>query len=202
MSIRLMIFDCDGVMFDSRAANQAFYNHILANFGLSEMEPDQINYIHMATAIESVDHIMPPELREKAQAFRLTVDYSPFFPLMVMEPELRGLLEFLRPDRKTAIATNRSNTIGPLLEQFELADRFDMVVSSLDVSRPKPDPECLNNIMAELGVSTAETLYIGDSEVDAQTARAAGVPLIAYQNPKLDAWRHIQSLNQVKGLLD
>jgi len=49
-----VIFDCDGVMFDSRQANINFYNHLLAHFDLQPLTEDQVAYVHMHTADESV----------------------------------------------------------------------------------------------------------------------------------------------------
>jgi len=52
-----VVFDCDGVMFDSRQANINFYNHLLAHFGLPLLREEQVAYIHMATADESIRYV-------------------------------------------------------------------------------------------------------------------------------------------------
>ena len=81
--IRVVIFDCDGVMFDSRTSNIAFYNHLLAHFGLPPMTEDKTDLVHMATADESIRHVFEgsPYL-EEALEYRLTMDYTPFFQAM------------------------------------------------------------------------------------------------------------------------
>jgi len=202
MVYRLVIFDCDGVMFESRRANEAFYNHIRARFGLPPMSLEELDYVHMATSEESVNFIIPDErIRAEAQAYRLTVDYRPFARLMVMEPGLPDLLRFLKPEYYTAVSTNRSNTINPILEDFGLAPYFDLVVSCLDVSRPKPDPESINLILETLKIPASQALFIGDSEVDAATAQAAGVDLGAYRNSALPAKYHLEHLEQVKTIV-
>ena len=201
MSICLVVFDCDGVMFDSREANVAFYDAIRAHFSLPPLNEIESDYVHMATTVESVDYIMPERLREAAQAYRLTLDYAPFTGLMAMEPHLLNLLKFLKPTYKTAVATNRSNTIRSLLDDFGLTPYFDLVVSCLDVTRPKPDPEPLRLIMDRLGAVEEETIFIGDSEVDAETARGAGVPLVAYRNRALTAAYHISHLSEIKEIV-
>ena len=43
--VRVVIFDCDGVMFDSKRANEAYYNHILAHFGKPQMNGRQSDII-------------------------------------------------------------------------------------------------------------------------------------------------------------
>lgn len=203
MSYELIIFDCDGVMFDSRAANIAFYNHIRSRFNLPDMSPEQVDYVHRATAEESVNYIIPDEdgMREAAQKYRLGIDYSPFNDMMVIEPHLVELLEFLGKNHKTAVCTNRSNTIMALLDQFGLTSYFDVIVSALDVTRPKPDPEMVEKVLSSLEVPAEKALFVGDSISDAQAARSAGVRLVAFGNKALAADYHIDALDRMKDIL-
>lgn len=193
-----VIFDCDGVMFDSRLANINFYNHLLGRFGLPPLAEDKVEFIHMHTADESVRYIFEgsPHV-EEAQAYRLEMDYSPFIRDMVMEPGLIELLELLRPAFGLAVATNRSNTIGGVLEWSGLARYFDIVVSSLDVTHPKPHPESLFKIIEFFEIGPEDSLYVGDSLVDCETARAAGVPFVAYKNRELRAAHHVEHLMEI-----
>jgi HAD superfamily hydrolase (TIGR01509 family) len=202
MSISAVIFDCDGVMFDSRQANINFYNHILTHFGLPPMTAEDIEFVHMNTVVESLNHIFgdSPYLAE-AQEYRLQLDYIPFIKDMVMEPGLKEVLDFLKPDFGLAVATNRSSTIGKVLELNGLSHYFDIVVSSLDVKNPKPHPEPVFKILDFFGIEPRECLYVGDSEVDFQVCLAAGVPLIAYKNKSLQAHIHVESLAKIKDIL-
>ena len=202
MKVSAVIFDCDGVMFDSRQANINFYNHILSHFGLPPMTAEDIAFVHMNTAVESLNHIFrdSPYLAE-AQEYRLQLDYIPFVRDMVMEPGLKEVLDFLKPRCGLAVATNRSNTIGKVLELNGLTHYFDIVVSSLDVANPKPHPEPILKILDFFGIEPDECCYIGDSEVDFEVCQAAGVPLIAYKNKSLGAPIHIESLVELKEIL-
>jgi len=194
-SFAAVIFDCDGVMFDSRRSNISFYNHLLSHFGLPLLRDEQAAYIHMATADESVRCIFrgTPYL-EQALAYRFQMDYTPFIQDMVPEPGLRELLALLKPSCGLAVATNRSNTIQKVLESYGLADAFDIVVCSLDVTRPKPHPESLFKILDFFSIRPDQALYVGDSTVDAETAKAASVPFVAYKNRNLDAAFHVEQL--------
>ncbi len=201
--ISAVIFDCDGVMFDSRQANVNYYNHILAQFDLPPMTEAEVDFVHMNTAVESVHHIFrgtPHE--EQAQAYRMQMDYTPFIKDMVMEPGLKELLKELKPKFGLAVATNRSNTIGKVLESNGLDPYFDIVVSSLDVENPKPHPESIFKIIDFFGIEPEECIYIGDSEVDQATCQAGGIPLIAYKNKDLEAQFHVKNLADVKGCID
>jgi HAD superfamily hydrolase (TIGR01549 family) len=200
---KAVIFDCDGVMFDTAKANMAYYNHILNHFGKPGMTPEQFAYTHMHTVDESLAHlfISPADL-EAAGAFRKKMSYRPFLRLMEMEPDLVSLIDYLRPVFRTAIATNRTDTMQSVLESNGLTAAFDLVVTALDVAKPKPFPDQLVKILSHFELEPEQAVYIGDSEVDATAAHAAGVPFAAYANRKLEAQYHISRLRQVKTILN
>jgi phosphoglycolate phosphatase len=201
-NISAVIFDCDGVMFDSRQSNIHFYNHLLARFGLPPMTENKIAYVHMSTADESIRHIFEgTPYTEQALAYRWEMDYTPFIKSMIMEPCLREVLESLKPLFGLAVATNRSNTIGKVLDMNGLSGYFDIVVSSMDVKNPKPHPESLWTILRFFAIDAQQAVYIGDSPVDFETARAASVPFIAYKNMSLEADFHAERMRDILSLL-
>lgn len=200
--LRLVVFDCDGVLFDSREANRGYYDHLRKAFGHRPMTEDELEYVHSHNAVLSTRHIFRhwPEQLERAESYRASIDYSPFLRHMVME---EGLLEFLSEIRKdclTAISTNRTTTMPAVLEMSGLGDYFDLVVTALDVENPKPHPEALEKILGHFGVTPGEAVYIGDSEVDREHAAAAGVRLIAFRNPRLTADYHVRSFREAARL--
>jgi HAD superfamily hydrolase (TIGR01509 family) len=198
----VVIFDCDGVMFDSKQANIHFYNHLLARFNLPVMKEDEINFCHQHTADESIRRIFKgTPYMDEAFAYRLKMDYTPFLKDMIIEPGLKDLLEALKGKYGLAVATNRSNTIQQVLEIFDLKAYFEIVVSSLDVERPKPHPESIFKILRFFGSLASEALYIGDSGVDQQTARSAGTVFVAYKNDTLEADFHVSRLMDVVSIL-
>ena len=200
--ISAVIFDCDGVMFDSRQANIHFYNHLLSRYGLPPLSEEQMDYVHMNTADLSVRHIFEgTPFTDEAQAYRLQMDYTPFIQDMVMEPGLKELLEDLRIRVGLAVATNRSNTIGNVLDQYGLTALFDIVVSSLDVMNPKPHPESIFKILDFFKLNPDQAVYIGDSPIDLATAEAAGVHFIAYGNGGLAASLRAETMVDVQKIL-
>jgi phosphoglycolate phosphatase-like HAD superfamily hydrolase len=48
-NLRVVAFDCDGVLFDTAEANRAYYNHILAHFGRPPMDRQQLLFVHTHT---------------------------------------------------------------------------------------------------------------------------------------------------------
>ncbi len=201
--LKLIVFDCDGVMFDSREANRRYYNDMLAAFSLPPMNEEEFAFVHMHNVTDSVNHIFrhaPPELVTEVHRFRAGLDYTPYLSFMVMEADLIDFLEFAGKHYKLAISTNRTTTMRPLLKTFQLDGYFDKVVTAGDVARSKPAPDALHDILAHFDCSAEQTIYIGDSEVDRQHTEAVGVPLIAFKNPALPAHYHVNTFSQIRCL--
>ena len=200
---KVIVFDCDGVLFDTEAANCAYYNHILKHFGKPLMTTGQFAYAHQHTLNEAIAHLFGNEESIAAvHAYRQTMDYSRFLKLLRIEPHLVALLSKIRPRLKTAIATNRSDTMDRLLAEFDLAEKFDLVVTSFDIPRPKPHPDSLLKILSHFNIVPHQALYVGDSQVDADAAAAAEIPFVAYRNKTLLTQYHIESLKDLEELLE
>ncbi len=200
--IQVAAFDCDGVLFDTVRANTAYYNAVLAHFGRPPLTPEQFDYTQMHTADGAIAHLFGDGAAfEAAQAFRREMGYERFIARMEPAVDLKPVLSRLRTRHRTAIATNRSDTMTRVLEVFGLRDYFDLVVTALDVPRPKPHPDQLHRILDHFGVGPGEMLYVGDSLLDQQAAQAAGVPFAAYGNPDLSADFHVDRFTQVEALL-
>lgn len=201
-SLKAVIFDCDGVMFDTNRANAAYYNQILEQFGRPPLTPEQFKYCHMHTGDEAMRYLFDDTgLAEAAQDYRMKMGYSRFIQLMEIEPHLKPLVASLRPGIKTAVGTNRADTMAEVMDVHGLSDCFDLVVTSRDVPTPKPAPDILNRVLTHFALEPAQALYIGDSVVDEQAAAAAGIPFVAYGDPGLKAAHHIESLEEIFALV-
>ncbi len=202
-SVKVVALDCDGVMFNSEKANTAYYNRILNHLGYPGLSRPQFDFVHMHTVDEALAHLFPDQdMLAEAHRFRKATGYSEFIKSMEIEPGLKDLLHGLRPGIKTAVATNRTNTMAHVLSEHGLVEDFDLVVCALDVPRPKPHPDMLGKILTHFGASPGEMLYVGDSQLDQMAARAAEVPFAAYNNPDLDADYHITRLLAIRDILN
>lgn len=189
MDVKVVVFDCDGVLFDSRGANVGYYNHILDRLGRPPMSPAQEDFVHAASARGSLEHLFPDDRELRAAlALEPAVDYRPFVRQMVPEPGMKRVLAALKERYRTALFTNRTRTVGLVLDHFGLADLFHLVVSASQV-RAKPAPDGLRHILDRFGVTGRDTIYVGDTVLDEQSAAAAGVRLVSYKNPALRAER-------------
>ena len=199
---KVVVFDCDGVMFDTEKANRIYYNSILKHFKQPLLTQTQFNYVHMSTVKEALLFLFPDHDRmDDVFEYCRTMSYNPLIPHMEMEPYLMALLRQLKNKYKTAIATNRSTTMNAVMDYHGLSESFDLVVTSLDVIHPKPHPEQLLKIMDAFKVLPEEILYIGDSKTDEEAALNADVPFVAYRNSALKARYHIKDLWEITTIL-
>ncbi len=201
--LKLVIFDCDGVLFDSFNANKHFYNKIAQMAGRSKLDSRELAYCHMHTAEESIRYIFRNDLNLLEAAFECykDLDYQDFLHYMEMEPEMVETVRLLGTRYHTAISTNRSTTMPRLREIYGLDDVFDVIVCALDVDIPKPDPEGVFKILRLFDLRPENAVYIGDSMVDQEVAMRAGVPFLAYKNRKLDAVFHVERFGELSALL-
>ena len=201
MPVTCVIYDCDGVMFDSLEANRQLYNRIAHSMGRPPLSEEELRYCHMNTMGESIRHLFREDLRLEAEALRFLkeqIDFKDFIPYLIMEPHLLGTLSSLRERRiMTAISTNRTTSMPHIVERFRLQPYFDMVVTALDVTRPKPDPESVVLILERLRGRPEDTLYVGDSEIDLGAALSSGVTFVAYKNRAISTGIFIDDHRQI-----
>jgi HAD superfamily hydrolase (TIGR01509 family) len=179
-----IIYDCDGVLFESRQANLAYYNRVQEYFGELPVRPeeeDRVHLCHTAASPKVFEVLLGPERVAAALEFAATVDYRQFIPYMQPEPGMVDALATLARRLPLAVATNRGNSMTEILRHFGLSDYFSTVVTSRDVPRPKPHPDMLLLAAERLRRKPRELLFIGDSELDCEAAAAAGITFASYK---------------------
>jgi HAD superfamily hydrolase (TIGR01509 family) len=183
--ITTVIYDCDGVMFESFEANFAFYSKIVEHFGLPALEranEETMRLLHTYSSRDVLAKLFYDDPREEeALRFAAGIDYRELLPFLRMEEGLVETLEALRNRVKLAVCTNRSTSVEMLLEDFGLTPYFSCVMTAAKVRNPKPHPEPILKILEYFRISPREALFVGDSDLDRRAAEAAGVPFIAYK---------------------
>ncbi len=178
-----VIFDCDGVLLDSRASNTAYYNLVRKFFDLPPMTAEQEDFVHIRTSLQSLHHVLPapflPRLKEALDSIDYMRDLTPHIRL---EPGICELLQGLHEEGvKLAVHTNRSVLTLPVLDYFDLSKYFSPIISAA-THKPKPDPEGVFVILNDWHMSAKQVLFVGDSLLDQQASTAAGVGFLAYKN--------------------
>ncbi len=201
--IKAVVFDCDGVMFDTALANRKYYDEVLAWFGKPSLSEEQFINVHMMTVNGAIAYLFP-EMADLAPVYdRLTqIGYKKFIPDMVMEKGLVRLLKQLKAHGFIrGIGTNRTNTMERVLKEFNLEPYFEVVVTAATVKRPKPDPEQLFLIMEKFSLTPGQILFIGDSDYDQQAAASARTRFVAFKRPDLTADWNVNSMDEIAEIL-
>ncbi len=204
--VHCVIYDCDGVLFDSLEANTKLYNDLCAMVGRGPLREDEMKYVHTHTVFEAIHFIFGKEngLEKKALDIlkQKEINLKNYIDYLKMEPHLVEALEKLKEKGMLrAINTNRTTSMKYIMERFNLWPYFEMVVTALDVEHPKPHPESIEKIIRELRLKKEEAVFIGDSEVDQQTARSSGIKFIAYKNKDIGNDAYIEDHLDVIKLL-
>ena len=175
----LVVFDLDGTLVDSLDDLHASVNHALRVVGLPPRSREEIHgfvgegvRLLLARAVAPHDHLVEPALAAWGPHYEAhCVDRTRPYP--GVEALLAGA------GRALAVNTNKPGALARrILAGLGLLPRFAAVVGGDEAPR-KPDPTGLREIMARVGATPDETVFVGDSRIDVAVARAAGVPMIA-----------------------
>jgi phosphoglycolate phosphatase len=106
-----------------------------------------------------------------------------------LKPGATDLLAHLKEmGTKIGIATRSCGEYARRsIEASRLSEYFDVVLARDEVEFPKPDPRHLLQVLDELGVSPQDSVFVGDTETDQRTARAAGITFIGI--PSSENWK-------------
>jgi phosphoglycolate phosphatase len=210
-TVRAFLFDLDGTLIDSKLD---LVNSI--NFMLQEMQRD---VLPLATVASYIGHGAPRLVaavlgREAAEANRKrgleiflahygehNLDATRAYP---------GVLEGLEAlqDRPMAVLTNKPKKMSvEILEALGLLKYFRAVYGGDSFEKRKPDPAGAQAILKDLGAIPHEAAMVGDSDVDIQTARNAGMLAIAvnygfgqHDRPAQPADLYVDSLQEIAAL--
>lgn len=143
-----LIFDCDGVMVDSRDVNIGYYNLLLREVGKPPITPEQAGYVQMSTAKEALEYIFSPEELKLLPAIAERYPYRDVaLPQLELEPGLADMLHWLRERGvRLGIHTNRGSGMWDLLARFNLGEMFDPVMTA-EIVPSKPDPAGVHRIL-------------------------------------------------------
>lgn len=173
---RAALFDLDGTLIDS---TRAIVNSTLAALDELGWEavPEAVIAAHIGYKLEA---IFPErglgERRALLDAIGRHYD-GICAGQTALHAGVAALLDGLaaRGVRMGVVTSKRRGHTETILDALGVRHHFAVVLGADDVARMKPDPEGLVRAMASLGVAPAHCLYVGDTRVDVETARGAGV---------------------------
>jgi phosphoglycolate phosphatase len=178
--IQALIFDLDGTLIDSERDLIDSTNATLRHFGRPELPPAQISgYIGDGApklVAKALGAATDPLLQSAALQFFLRYYDEHRLVHTCAYPGVPEALQSLVA-MPMAVLTNKPQRISTLiLEALGIAKYFRVIFGGDSLPAKKPDPVGVQKILTQFAVARENALFIGDSEVDVQTARNAGTP--------------------------
>lgn len=208
-SAGVLIFDLDGTLLNTIADLGTACNHALAAFGFPLHSLDEYPHLVGNGVNRLIERALPAGHKDEATVLRLREVFVPYYDThnCVHTQPYEGIPELLRTLKqrgfRLAVASNKYQAATAQLVEHFFPDTFDVVFGERPNVPRKPDPQIVRDILTRLSTinsqpstslntkpstlnfsqhSTLNTqliIYIGDSLVDVQTARNAGLPVIA-----------------------
>lgn len=180
------VFDFDDTLADSGEYSRFCFAQTIKAF-YPDTNTKLLNDLHVANpglTVEDFYKLIITELKLEVAVEELValdqkmqmegLDKMPIFT------SARDVMIMLKARGKSLhICTNRHlNTLLPILDKSELTPFFSSIISCNDVGYKKPDPKCLNDLIAEHGNDKSSYIYFGDSRVDYEFAKNAGIDFV------------------------
>ena len=191
-----ILFDLDGTLFDTAPDLMRAHNHVMTKFGYPTKSTDEIRNLVGKGAGALIGRSIwgqakkefhsVNDLKIKDQMSKEFVDY--YGKNIISESTLiNGVKEFLKwckeKNISMAVCTNKQEHLSnDLLKKIGIYDFFEYVAGSDTFDYCKPDPRHLTSVVEILDGDVKKTIMIGDSETDANAAKAAEIPVILLEN--------------------
>ena len=179
-----VLFDLDGTLLDTLGDLTAAMNRTLARHGLPERTQQQMRAA-LGNGARRLMELSVPADTDSALFETLLAEYNADYAAhcrieTAPYPGVAALLRALHAQGcKLAIVSNKPDKAVRALRADFFSDTVPVAVGETADIRRKPAPDMLLAAMAQLGADPAGTVFVGDSEVDIATARAANLPCIS-----------------------
>ncbi|MFE4714710.1 pyrophosphatase PpaX [Paenibacillus sp. NPDC056722] len=177
MKIECVLFDLDGTIVDTNELILNSFKYALQHNNLPPLSREEM-IPHMGTTLQHQMRVFSGlEDISGLEASYRSYNYEHHDALIRSFPHVNETMEALaRRGIKMGIVTTKIRpTTIKALEMFDLLKYMDTIVTVNDVTEPKPHPEPVLTAVRNLNADLRTTLMVGDSIVDIQSAKAAGV---------------------------
>lgn len=183
MKYKAVIFDMDGTILNTLEDLKNATNYSLRQFNMPERTLEEVRMfvgngirklveraVPAGTSAEKIDEILDVFLKYyEVHSADNTSSY----------PGIHELVEKLKAAGiKTAVSTNKADAPAQELGKEYFNGIFDLIVGQRDGLRTKPAPDSVNEILKILNIQKKDAVYVGDSDVDVQTAANSGLDFI------------------------
>ena len=182
---KLVIFDLDGTLLDTIADLAESANYALKQLGYPTHDVETIRTFVGNGINKLLERALPPHEQTEENVMRMRSHFVPYYDVHNVDlsspyPGIVNLLEDLQAKGiQIAVASNKyqAATVKLVKQYFPNID-FVEILGQREGINVKPDPTIVFDILKKAKVSCEETLYVGDSGVDMQTAINAGIDAV------------------------
>ena len=195
-----ILFDLDGTLIDTAPDLMNAHNHVMNKFGYETRSTDEIRNLVGKGAESMIGRSMWNQAKKelnkidddkiKSEMVKEFIDY--YGKNIAKESKLiKGVSEFLLWCKKNnismAVCTNKTEHLAvDLLKQIKIYEFFEYVAGYNTFEYCKPDPRHLTSVVEILQGDVKKTIMVGDSETDAESAKAADMPFILVEGGYTD----------------
>lgn len=180
MKYKLAIFDMDGTILDTLVDLAEAVNYALRKAGLPERSLQEVRS-YLGNGMLRLIRLAAPEDASAELLAELKETFTEYYKAhcSAHTRPYDGVVELIEELRargvKTAVVSNKPDFGVQLLVRDYFPTSFDAAVGERIGIAKKPAPDSVNEVLRLLAISREEAVYIGDSEVDIETARNAGM---------------------------
>ncbi len=210
MKTEAIIFDMDGVLFDSGYGHELAFNAVLETFNITDFKYQDYKGISTESVFRMIftkNDIQVTDLqlislveRKRSISDKLNCEYRP------MPNAISILKSIAKQNIKLGLVTSGSmNSMNGFLMSNDITNLFDTLICIENVSRSKPDPEPYIRAISNLSVVASSVLVVEDSDAGVKSALAAGAKVIKYDPSFLNQTKNfavIRSLTELNSILD
>ena len=195
-----ILFDLDGTLVDTAPDLMAAHNHVMKKFGYSTRSVDEIrNLVGKGASVLIGRSIWGSAKKEFSRITdekiknEMVKEFISFYGKNIVKDSklIKGVLEFLKwaksKNISMGVCTNKQEHLAiDLLKKIEIYDYFEYVAGGNTFEYCKPDPRHLTSIIEIMNGDIKKSLMVGDSENDAEAAKAANIPMILLEDGYTD----------------
>ena len=179
-----VLFDMDGTILDTLDDLTDSVNHTLRQLGYPERTREEVRAYLGYGSRRLIELALGETVEPKTvdEAFRIYRAWYGAHTQIKTKP-YDGITDIMRTLRargiRVAVASNKPEAMVKKLCEYHFPGLVDAAVGDVDGRARKPQPDMINAVLERLGASRSGAVYIGDTEVDVQTAQNARLPVIA-----------------------
>jgi AHBA synthesis associated protein len=190
-----ILFDMDGVLVDSLDSWWKALNSALNRFKHQELTRNE--FIKTYWGHDLKQNLRRLQLNPEVAQF-CNITYGNHIDFIKIYPDTKRTLKQLTSYKKAIITNTPTDCARQILRKFSIEQYFEVVITSDDVVKAKPDPEIVFKACERLGVDAKTVLLVGDTESDVKAGKAAGCTVVGLN---ITADITIQRLSELPSLI-